>query len=68
VPELYIRGLSRVEYDDYFICSDGVWETMSARALGAALGDGLPECADNLKKQLFSLECRDNISFIFLKA
>jgi protein phosphatase len=78
VPELYVRGLSRVEYDDYFICSDGVWEAMPARALGAALGDGFPEggfpeggfpdCADYLRRQLLSLECRDNISFIFLKS
>ena len=71
--ELHVRGLSRVEYDDYFICSDGVWEAMSARALGAALGGGFleggfPEGADYLRKQLLSLECRDNISFIFLKS
>lgn len=72
-PELYVRGVSRVEYDDYFICSDGVWEAMPARALGAALGGdfpegGFPECADYLRKQLLALECRDNISFIFLKS
>jgi protein phosphatase len=67
-PELYVRGLSRVECDDYFICSDGVWETMPTRALGAALGVGFPEGADYLKKQLLSLECRDNVSFILIKS
>jgi protein phosphatase len=67
-PELYVRGLSRVEYDYYFICSDGVWEAMPAHALGTALGGDFPECADFLRKQLLSLECRDNISFIFLKS
>jgi serine/threonine protein phosphatase PrpC len=71
-PELYVRGLSRVESDGYFICSDGVWEAMPARALGAALSDGMSDgdlsgCADYLRKQLLSLKCGDNISFIFLK-
>jgi protein phosphatase len=66
--ELYIRGLSRVGYDDYFICSDGVWEAMPARALGTALTGYFPDCADFLKEQLLALECRDNISFIFLKS
>jgi protein phosphatase len=67
-PELYIRGISRVERDDYFICSDGVWEAMPARALETALAGDFPDCADNLRKQLLSLRCRDNISFIFLKS
>jgi protein phosphatase len=67
-PELYVRGLSRIERDDYFICSDGVWEAMPARVLGAALGGVFPKSADYLGKQLLSLECRDNISFIFLKS
>ncbi|MDR3164628.1 MAG: hypothetical protein LBU13_03535, partial [Synergistaceae bacterium] len=67
-PELYVRGLSGGEDDDYFICSDGVWEAMPANVLSAALSGGFPECADYLKEQLLSLKCRDNISFIFLKS
>jgi protein phosphatase len=67
-PELYVRGLSRVEYDDYFICSDGVWEAMPANDIGRGLCRDFPECADYLREKLLSLRCRDNISFIFLKS
>jgi protein phosphatase len=65
-PELYVRGLSRTDEDEYLICSDGVWETMPADELGGFLSGPFPESAGELLKALMSSECRDNISFIWL--
>jgi protein phosphatase len=65
-PELYVRGLSRTDEDEYLICSDGVWEVMPADELGGFLSGPFPESAGKLLKALVSSECRDNISFIWL--
>ena len=65
-PELYVRGISRADDDEYFLCSDGVWETMPADELGGFLSGPFPGSADELVKALLSSECRDNISFIWV--
>jgi len=66
-PELYVTSALRVEADEYFICSDGVWEALSASALTAILRGPFPNSAQSLRDALIDAGCRDNISFIWAK-
>jgi serine/threonine protein phosphatase PrpC len=66
VPELFSRAISRVRGDSYFICSDGVWETLAAPQLRDFLNGPFPESADAMKEALWEMGCRDNVSFIWL--
>jgi protein phosphatase len=65
-PILYIRGISRIDDDEYFLCSDGVWETISSDAINGYLCGPFPDSAGVLLNALITAECRDNISFIWL--
>jgi protein phosphatase len=65
-PELYARGISRIDDDEYFICSDGVWETVPADKLRRFLSGPFPESAGGFLDSLMASKCRDNISFIWL--
>jgi protein phosphatase len=67
-PEIYVRGLSRVEDDEYFLCSDGVWEALPADTLAALLSGPYPDAADALFEALLDAGCHDNISFIWAKS
>ncbi|MDR3279576.1 MAG: serine/threonine-protein phosphatase [Synergistaceae bacterium] len=64
-PELYARAISRVAEDEYFICSDGVWEALSVSELEGYLGGGFPDSARMLGEALIARGCRDNVSFIW---
>jgi protein phosphatase len=65
-PEFYAREISRIDDDEYFLCSDGVWETIPADELRGFLSGPFPESADELLNALLSSGCRDNISFVWL--
>jgi protein phosphatase len=65
-PEIYARGISRIDDDEYFLCSDGVWEAMPTGDLRRFLAGPFPDSAGDLTKTLLSSDCRDNISFIWL--
>jgi protein phosphatase len=67
-PELFVRAVSRVEEDSYFVCSDGVWETIPTGALTCLLQGPYPESAAEIKQTLLGAPCRDNISFIWAKS
>jgi protein phosphatase len=67
-PELFVRAVSRVEEDEYFVCSDGVWEAIPIDALGSLLRGPYPESAGAIKEALLGAPCRDNISFIWVKS
>ena len=64
-PELYVKSASRWETDEYFICSDGVWETLPSDAAAAILQGSFPNSAESLRNALMEAGCRDNISFIW---
>jgi serine/threonine protein phosphatase PrpC len=64
-PELYVRGVSRVEGDDYFLCSDGVWEALSAELLKDILKGPFPDTANSIFETLIESNCKDNVSFIW---
>jgi protein phosphatase len=64
-PELYTRAVSRVEGDAYFICSDGVWEALGVPELESCLNGNFPDSAARLFDSLISVNCRDNVSFIW---
>jgi protein phosphatase len=65
-PELYAVGVSRIDNDEYCVCSDGVWEAMPDENLRGFLSGPFPDSADELLKELMSLKCRDNISFVWI--
>ncbi|MDR1650201.1 MAG: hypothetical protein LBR87_00270 [Synergistaceae bacterium] len=51
-PRLYVRTVSRVEGDSYFLCTDGVWETMSTGELERCLSFPFPGAARGLLETL----------------
>ena len=63
--DLYTRGLSRCESDSFFLCSDGVWEALSARHLTQCLNCPSPEAARELFDALLEAKCHDNVSFVW---
>jgi protein phosphatase len=63
--ELYVRGVSRCGEDVFFLCSDGVWETLSSRQLAQWLTRPFPEAAEGLFQSLLAAGCRDNVSFLW---
>jgi protein phosphatase len=65
VFDLYTRAVSRCEGDAFFICSDGVWESLSAQDLLRRLSSGFPNAARELFSDLIAARCRDNVSFIW---
>jgi protein phosphatase len=67
-PELFVRAVSRVASDEYFICSDGVWEAVTAEALRHILRGPYPDSSATLRDALMKAKCRDNISFIWAKS
>jgi serine/threonine protein phosphatase PrpC len=66
--EIFVRAVSRVEDDEYFLCSDGVWEALSAEELKEILSGPYPESARAMRDALLAAGCRDNISFIWAKS
>ena len=65
--DLYVKGLSLCEGDSFFLCSDGVWEALSSKELGALIARGIPspDTARELFKALLEANCHDNVSFIW---
>jgi protein phosphatase len=63
-PDIYTHVISRIDDDEYFLCSDGVWETIPTDALGGFLAGPMPDSAGKLLDALMTSKCRDNISFI----
>lgn len=64
--KLYAKELSLCEGDIFFLCSDGVWETLSKEELTMLFTQdtSLLDIAQNLFDALLLANCRDNISFI----
>jgi serine/threonine protein phosphatase PrpC len=63
--EVSIKYVSRCDGDAFFLCSDGVWETLSAETLKLRLASPLPDAAKELWDDLMASRCRDNVSFIW---
>lgn len=66
--ELYTRAASRSDEDRFFICSDGVWETLDTHALEQHLASSVSPVSDQLFEALLTEKCQDNISFVIVKA
>jgi protein phosphatase len=62
--ELSVRAVSRCRGDEFFICSDGVWEALGAQRLAPWLTDPAMD-ARGLLDDLLSSGCNDNVSFIW---
>jgi len=67
-PDIFVRTVSRVTEDEYFICSDGVWEAIPLDGMRSILAGAYPESAERLRDTLIAARCRDNISFIWSKS
>jgi protein phosphatase len=67
--EFFVRELPICEGDTLFICSDGVWETLSSKKLTAIFTQDIPlsDMARELFDTLLSANCRDNVSFIMFR-
>jgi serine/threonine protein phosphatase PrpC len=63
--DLYARPVSRCEDDAFFVCSDGVWETLGKGDLLQRLASFSPDAASGLFGDLLAAHCRDNVSFIW---
>ena len=64
----FFRELPRVEGDEFFICSDGVWEALVIDELEECLRmEDMTEGCKKLSQRLLETECKDNISFVFLR-
>jgi protein phosphatase len=66
--EVSIKYVSRCDGDAFFLCSDGVWETLSAETLKLRLASPLLDAAEAAKElwdDLMASRCRDNVSFIW---
>ncbi|MDR1651474.1 MAG: serine/threonine-protein phosphatase [Synergistaceae bacterium] len=63
-PDIFVRGVSRIASDAFFICSDGVWEALSGAELKTLLANSSPETAAALFRALMASGCKDNVSFI----
>lgn len=66
-PAFYCRDFPLVEGDQFFACSDGVWEALPIDQIERSLSeeDVMAACVD-LQKKLFAAECGDNVSFVFI--
>jgi protein phosphatase len=66
--DLFVRAVSKVDEDEYFICSDGVWEAIPIENLRDLLRGPYPQSAEIIRNALLNAGCRDNISFIWSKS
>jgi protein phosphatase len=66
-PRVFLREISVLKGDSYFMCSDGVWETLSQNALEYILSSAPPlEAGKLLAEKLLMIGTRDNSSFAWL--
>ena len=65
--ELFVKPLSRMKDDAFFLCSDGVWEALSRKELTSCLSDEAPDAPQKLFDALIRAECHDNVSFIWVR-
>ena len=66
-PEFFYREFPLRDGDGFFACSDGVWEALPIDEIEKSLsGDDILNACSELQKKLFSAECSDNVSFVFV--
>ncbi len=66
-PACFCRDFPLQEGDQFFACSDGVWEALPIDEIEESLSckDALAACED-LRRKLFAAKCGDNVSFLFV--
>ena len=66
-PEFSCREFPLKDGDKFFACSDGVWEALPIEEIEKTLsGDDILAACSELQNKLFSAECGDNVSFVFV--
>jgi protein phosphatase len=69
-PKVYWNETKPENSEIILICSDGVWESLSAEEIEKALSTAEQDfaaAANELSRMLIMTECGDNVSFIILK-
>jgi protein phosphatase len=66
-PHIFLRDVSVLRGDSYFICSDGVWESLAHGALEEILSSAPPlQAGQALCERLQGAGSRDNATFLWL--
>jgi len=64
-PKFFSCKVPVSRWDRFLICSDGVWESMSARELGGIIGEGaIQDAANALAQKVMKNGASDNYTFI----
>lgn len=63
---VFFRKYATVTGEKFFLCSDGVWETLALEELEECLRDeDMVKGCDSLRRRLLDSDCQDNIAFVF---
>ncbi|MDR2197943.1 MAG: protein phosphatase 2C domain-containing protein [Deltaproteobacteria bacterium] len=66
-PRVFLREISILRGDSYFICSDGVWEAVPQKDLEDILSAAPPlQAGQLLAERLLGIGARDNATFLWL--
>ncbi|MDR2405408.1 MAG: protein phosphatase 2C domain-containing protein [Deltaproteobacteria bacterium] len=66
-PRVYLRELSILKGDSYFLCSDGVWDSVPLKELEEILASAPPlQAAQSLAERLLAIGTKDNSTFLWL--
>jgi protein phosphatase len=66
-PRVFLREVSVLKGDSYFLCSDGVWESVAPTELEAILASGEPlQAGQTLVERLLEIGTKDNTTFVWL--
>jgi protein phosphatase len=68
ILEFFCRELPFKDSGKYFSCSDGVWEALPIEDIEESLSkNDMDAACTDLVNKLFSAECSDNVSFVFVE-
>lgn len=66
-PRVFLREISILKGDSYFICSDGVWDSVEQNVLERILASAPPlQAAQSLAEKLLEIGTKDNSTFLWL--
>jgi protein phosphatase len=66
-PRVFLREISILKGDSYFICSDGVWEPLPLNILEGILNSAPPlQAGQALAEKLLEIGTKDNTTFLWL--
>jgi len=65
---VFFRECSCLEGDAFFLCSDGVWVALPVEELEECLRtEDMTDGCDELPGRLLETDCKENMTFVFLR-